>query len=378
MSALIGLAYLSLLVLSLLDNIRGPFFPEVLSDLHLNGSLGSMFFATTSLFAFIGSWSSHRLLQQRSSLFLMGLASVIAAAGFAAISVSVQLPLLLLSCALFGWGYGAINLAQNLMVYESAPVHLRRRLFSGLHGMYGLAALLAPLIASLFRSFGFSWRQCFAVLALLPALLFLVSLRFKSPRPAVEQVRVAMTRLEWRHCLLFALMMAGYLWGEVSISTRLVLWSRSALGYSPNAADLLLSGFFLTLLAGRIVFTFVHFSKIDNWRILQGSAALAAVTYLLALLHSPLWMVVVGLCMAPFFPVAMEQISTSFHAKSAQALGFILGFGSLSIVVMHLVLGVLSDAYGVGQALMVAPVALLIIALALTFSIPRMASRKSR
>jgi hypothetical protein len=50
------------MTLGLIDNARGPFFPEILKDLELNGTYGSTFFATTSLLAFVGSLSSHRFL----------------------------------------------------------------------------------------------------------------------------------------------------------------------------------------------------------------------------------------------------------------------------------------------------------------------------
>jgi hypothetical protein len=127
-----------------------------------------------------------------------------------------------------------------------------------------------------------------------------------------------------------------------------------------------LSAFFLTLLAGRVFFSFVHFAGLGNWLILCVSAGLSAVLYLLALHVSPLWFVACGLSLAPFFPMAMEQVSVSFHATGAQALGFVLGFGSLSIVLMHLVLGYCTDHFGLTAALHVAPAALLTIALGLS------------
>lgn len=381
-SALIWLSYVSLFILSLVDNIRGPFFPDILAELHLDGTRGSAFFATTSLFAFIGSWASHRLLYARSSLFLLSLGALGVGIGFAAVSVSYNFILLMVACAFLGWFFGALNLAQNAMVFETNSPHLRRRLLSGLHSMYALASLTAPFIATAYRWLGFSWRQCFLSLALLPLAIALSSLKFKGKPSHVSSRPLDMNGSEWRRCVIFSLMMAAYLWGEVSASSRMVLWLRTAHGFSPDLANLYLSGFFLTLLVGRTFFSFVHFQGVGNWLILCASAGLSASFYALALYASPVWLVLSGLSLAPFFPVAMEQVSIIFGAKSNQALGFVLGFGSLSLVAMHMVIGILTDLFGISQALLVGPLTLLLVfavlAVILIFPQVRTAESKSR
>jgi FHS family glucose/mannose:H+ symporter-like MFS transporter len=366
--ALIWLAYVGLLVFGLLDNIRGPFFPDILNELHLNGTLGSTFFATTSLLAFCGSWLAPRVAHRYSSLYLLNAATLGVGLGFAAIALSPRLGWLLPSCAFFGLGYGALNLAQNLVVAEVAPLHLRRRIFSGLHAMYGLAALLAPLTASASRWMGMSWRDCFLCLAVLPIVLATIGLKFRAPVRDHHSQALQNKRLvgrEWLLCIGFSLMLALYLWGEISVGTRLVLWLRTERSFSPDAADFYLSGFFLTLLAGRLLFGFLHFERLSNWTILCASAGLSAVSYLMGLWLSPLWFVLVGFTMAPFYPIAMEQVATSFQAKSARALGFVLGFGSFSVVILHLSLGWCTDRFGLSRALYLGPGALACIFLAL-------------
>jgi fucose permease len=355
------------LFLSLIDNVRGPFFPDVLQDLQLNATLGSLFFAVTNLFAFVGSSTSHRIVRGNSSLYLMGISSLAMTVGFAAMSRSPSLTIMLPFCALLGWGYGALNLAQNLMISEASAPHRRRRLFSGLHSMYAFASLLAPLIASLFRDLGQGWRECFFTLALLPLGLVWFSWRWRDHQPPPQIHTERLSRHEWWGCALFSLMMAGYLWGEISVSTRLVQWLRADLSFSPELANLYLVGFAMTLFVGRLLFTFLRLNGMNNWRILLFSATAGAGVYFCGLWFSPLWFVVCGLCLAPFFPIAMEQIALSFHGKSAEALGFVLGAGSFSIVLMHVTVGALTDIFGIGRALYVGPLCLATIAVALSF-----------
>lgn len=365
MPALIVAAYISLLVLSLLDNLRGPFFPELIQSLQLSATAGSAFFAMTNLFSFLGSWTCHHVLRKRTTLQLMGASSVFVGLGYASISFSPKFGWLMVSCMVFGFSYGALNLAQNVMVFEGSSPLRRRQMFNGLHAMYGLASLAAPLLASVFIENGFSWRQSFLVMAVLPLLTPLLLRRVKSPPRMSEKPAEPLSRPEWIYCAIFSTMMAGYLWGEISLVSRMVLWLRVDHSFPPERANLYLSGFFLALLCGRTFFTLVHFERLGNWRILTGSAGLSAICYALGLYVSPFWMIVSGLTLAPFFPTAMEQVSRLFPEKSAQALGFIIGFGSLSVVIMHMTVGLLTDHYGITNALTLGPCTLTMVFAAL-------------
>lgn len=352
---LILLSYSSLLMLSLLDNIRAPFYPDILSELGLNATRGAMFYSMTSLFAFLSSWLSHRFVTRFSSVNLMRFSSVLVFSGFALISRSQEYTILLLSCAIFGTGYGGMNVVQNIMIVEASRHEMRRRLFSGLHAMYGFAALFAPLIASLVRWLGWNWRDGFFLLSILALVILAMGLAAKPAQrlrsEELEPHSVHMNKAEWRKCILVSVMMAGYLWGEIGASTRMVQWLRAEVGYSPDLANLHLAGFFVALLAGRIFFGLVHFPNLNNWKILKFSATLSALAFYLGLHVSPIWFTFCGLCMAPFFPVTMEQVTALFGSKSSHALGFVIGFGSLSVVVLHVVLGALTDAANVSYAL---------------------------
>jgi FHS family glucose/mannose:H+ symporter-like MFS transporter len=362
MPALIGLAYASLLLLSVLDNLRSPFFPEILNDMHWNNFAGSAFFATTSLFCFLASWWSQSVIRRHSSLFLLGSASFFLAVGYASIAWSYNFLTMMLACAVFGFAFGGHNLAQNMIVVEASPVHLRRRLLNGLHSMYGVASIIAPLMASGFLLLGWTWRSAFFATATLPLLTVVAVQFFKSRKPVkISAHPEPLSSDEWKLCILFAIMMALYQFGETSASSRLVLWLRTERGFAPETANLYLSGFFAFMLVGRVFFGVVHFRRLSNWMILCGSAGLSAICYALGLAASPLWLVVSGLAMAPFYATALDQLSVTFHKKSGQAFGFILGVGSLSSVAMHLVVGWGTDVFGLTRALTIGPVSLAVL-----------------
>lgn len=350
---LVIIAYLSLFSLGLVDNLRGPFFPDVMNDLQLNSTKGSLFFAITSLFAIVGSLSGPRILQRTSSLILLMIASGLMAFGFIVTSQAQDLYGLLVASAVFGMAFGALNLSQNTLVFEGSKPETRRRLMSGLHSMYGLAALSAPLVASGFRYFGFDWRTTFFAVGFVPLSISLLAFFAQPPREKQrhENSAVRMTKEQWKKCWVFALVTSGYLWGEISVSTRYVQWLRTEEGLDPYWANHYLTGFFVCLLCGRLFFSFVDLRRYNNETILLCSSLIGGLLMGAGLLFDPRLVILSGLAMAPFFPVSMDQLTRLFGSASHQALGFVIGFGSLSIVTMHVTLGFLSDTLGLRLAL---------------------------
>ena len=346
-----------------MDNLRGPFFPEIIQDLQLSATAASSFYAATALSGFIGSFTSHRLLKGRDVLAVLTVMSVIFSVGFAGVSQSYHYSTLIFFCVVFGFAYGFLNVLQNLLVSEASSPLKRRRLLNGLQGMYGIAAFLAPATASLMRELGFSWRASFLVVATLAMAVPLMSwlkrgihLHAHETAPA-EKLRGR----EWGMVGFLAVILCVYMWGELSASTRLVLWLRTEKGFDPQSADFQLGLFFLGMLTGRLTFSFLSFENFNNRTILMMSALASSAMYL-AGLHGWPWLISLsGLAFAPFFPVMMDEISTTFKRKSSQALGLIIGFGNMSIMAMHLTVGVLTDTFGLTAALHCGPAAMAIV-----------------
>lgn len=364
--ALIVLAYLSLLTLGLLDNMRGPFFPEILRDLALSGTSGGAFYGATSLAAFLGSWFCHRLTRGRNVLVVLGTSSLVFALGYGGVSRAENFPTLIFFCVVFGWAYGMVNVLQNVMVCEASTPQNRRRLLNGLQSMYSLASLLAPLGASAMRGFGLDWRATFFSLAFFP--LFVGVFSFAASRKGLVDRSADPQPLkgrEWWLCAAFALLLAAYLWGELAISTRLVIWLRTTQEFTPDAADIQLAIFFFGLLFGRLSLAIVPLAKIGNITILMFAAFGTAVLFVLGLTVSPYLLALCGFTISPFFPVLVDETSTAFGAKSAQAVGTVIGVGNLSIMAMHLTIGSLTDIFDLTTALYCGPAALLLVGFAL-------------
>ena len=57
-----------------------------------------------------------------------------------------------------------------------------------------------------------------------------------------------------------------------------------------------------------------------------------------------------AIVMAPFFPVAIDYIVSLFPGESTKALSYIMGVSSIVVVVMHILVGVITDLFGIQMA----------------------------
>lgn len=367
------MSYVSLLLLGLMDNIRGPFYPDVLKDLSLSSTKGSLFFAMASFAALGGNVLGSFLLLKVTAHGLMNYSVMGLGAGFLLIGKSTTFPLLMLSCVFFGIHFGMLNVSQNVVVQRNASPLYRRRIFNGLHAMYGLAALLAPIFATGFFKLGWSWPESFGVVGSLAFIVggFFLAKAWKWGQAAPQNAQELRSKKEIFSpvkAMLLASSLAFYMVSELSLSTRVVLWTREVFAFSVEHANFYMALFCGGLFITRLTLTFVSLSRFSNVSILVTSGLVSIVFYVTGLLVHPFWAVLSGLSMGPFFPVVLDEMSRRFGLKASQVIGWGITVGSMGIVAMHFTLGVLTDHFGVDHALWLGPVSMLLALTALLLS----------
>jgi MFS transporter, FHS family, glucose/mannose:H+ symporter len=357
MPAIVLMAYASLFALGLLDNVRGPLFPDIVAEMGVSPAKGSWFFAWASLLAVLGGWCGYLLAQRWGARACLIVGSALLALAAAMMAWAASLLWLYTGAMLLGAGMGVLNVGQNLSVTRHAPPHLRRRWFSALHAMYGLAAMMAPVMVSLLRDEGWGWRNSLLVFATLPVLVVVGLLWQGRPSgPPVESATLGVGRLqgrEWLHCAVLAAAAVGYLWGEISVTTRLVLWLREDLQWSPETANLYLTGFSGLLLAGRLVLSVTPFHSVSTRTWLVGSGGFAGVFVWMGLYVHPVAFLAAGLAMSPFYPMVMDQVQRQFPHASTSALSLVIVVGNLAVMVMHMSIGAMSAVWSLKVALAV-------------------------
>ncbi len=349
------LAYVSLFGLGLADNTRGPVYPELLAQFSLTNSQGALFFWLASLFGMFNNLLTDRWLNKwgvmgslRRYLFLLGSACVM-------IAIADTIEVVWIGIAMMGASFGGLAVAQTLLVvHGSSPVR-RTQALSGLHTMYGLASLLAPITVSFSYLLAWKWNQTFFVAATIPFALLLWSFKEKStPRLNLEHKDEGNSTLGLKPLFWVATFTSLYVNSEILISSRLVQYVRAYEDYSPKQANDLLAGFFITLLAGRLLMTVVRV-PVKNSTLLKSSMGLAAITMGLGIFNNPLWFVACGYVMSPTFPCVIAYASEVFGAHTARVMAWIFTGNYVGLIVMHSSVGAITDAIGLKQALVLGP-----------------------
>ncbi len=358
----IGLAYATLFLYGLIDNSRGPIFPDVLEDFILGDGVGSIFFSSASAAALISNITATWWLKRLGDLWSVRIFSALQAVSLAIMAYSPNYSMLLTGASLFGLSLGGLGLLVNVLTAAAAPAPLRRQLLSGLHCMYGVSSLLSPIMVTLFYEAGSGWRTVFGALAAGPLLIFGASFisHLDVEAPAIPSAQPPPVPMPKSRVLWYSFAIAIYVVVEILVSTRLVLYARRDLGSSVEDANRLLSFFYLAMFAGRFFFAVVRVPF--SHESLQYTAILSSfVTISLGLLVHPGFLALSGLTMSFYYPVSMSRLSDELGVHTGAAMSWVLTVQSVALLAMHALVGTLSDAVGLKVALWTGPVCLALV-----------------
>ncbi len=360
--AFILLAYLTLFSQSILDNARGPAYPNILETFDFSAARGAYLFALASLAGLMANVGARWWLPRFDVVTGSAIALLLMALGsfLFGLSPSYGPWLLDFSSLVIGLGMGAGNVAMNLLIARGAPVSHRRRLYSGLHSIYGLGSLSAPLMLSFYFAADGTWFGFFQWLALLPAAVMVISL-FNRRHLIDDQITEKKTRApltapvpllpRFAYGQVFGLYVAS----EIIISTRLVIYLNSAHAISLEDARMALSVFFLSLLLGRFLFTVIPLQgSSQRWLLLSCATTIAM--YLIAQTFHPFVLALTGLSMSYFYPVAMDWLAKKFPHGLEWMTASVLTSISLMLVIMHLGFGMITDHFGIETAMGFVPI----------------------
>lgn len=356
-------AWSSLFALGLVDNARGPVFPDVLKEFQLTDTAGSFFFLAASLASVIHNTIFFRFLAQTDPKRLVGLYTLIMAGGALLIASATDYRATLAACAILGIGFGGLGVGQNAAV-QMAPAEHRQRAMGWLHTMYGLSSFAAPLLIS-YLSTGMAsggWRFALTLLSLPSAFvgIFVIfesaisrrSAKRNSPPPQapmeISQTKGPVPKAAWWGALMVALLVVC----EIAVSSRLTLLARRDWGVTIEDAGLWLSGYFVAMTLSRLVLGLFKFSISSRnllfCSIVSGFPFLIAGFFPLGFPREIRLLALVGfgLPIAMGYPLAMTRLAEIFGAGVQRVTSLCLIFQSGAAVLMHFTLGWGADMRG--------------------------------
>jgi MFS transporter, FHS family, glucose/mannose:H+ symporter len=353
------LAYSTLMLLGLSDNIRGPLYPEILEQFALTNTQGSFFFSMSSVFGFLGGFFSHRIIQKMGSLRALRMTILLLGFSQLAMSAAPSFAFLLLGVFFFGFSLGLMGVIQNMMVVQEIPMGpLKNRVLSGLHSMYAASSVMAPILVNFVVWLSFPatlWRLCFIAGSSFCGLVFVLSFRGPDLSEKLEMPKARVEPETDRGAqIFFAVSLACYVLAEILVSSRMALFMRREYQSDLSESSWYTAGFFVCLLLSRLLFTlWTPGLKIKTQ--LQASLTLTLLSLLLGIYVHPVGLAISGFCMGPFYPLMMVQLGQLFHGRISQALSWAVSLSSLFVVLMHVFVGFVTDAWGLRTAFLLGP-----------------------
>lgn len=268
---------------------------------------------------------------------LLAAGTLLSAAALGVSAASVTFWQFLISVGLLGLSAGAVDATLN--AYAARAVGPRR--INLMHACYGVGAAVSPLIVTAVITSGASWRWSYVIIGVLQfavaATFVMTRRRWATPPPQTpvnrspDAKRVSSPRSAptWTIDSVLGLAAVAV---QTGIETSAALWAytflTAGLSVAPSDAGILASGYWLTMIIGRIAFG-VLAERMGAWRVM----AMAVIGLLIAALlvnlggTSPLLAMIgiagIGLATAPMYPLL---IITTAQRTSAAVADRVVGF----------------------------------------------------
>ncbi|WP_127714139.1 sugar MFS transporter [Halobacteriovorax sp. HLS] len=364
---LIFLAYLSLFALSFLDNGRAPSYNSILSDLAIGPAKGSYIFTVASFISLLVNISAKYWLPKIGPIKATQIALLLLTSSGASMYLTghySSYPLLIFSSCLLGLGLAICTICMNILVTKGSNEKLRSKLFSGLHAIYGLSSFAAPFVIALILNLGGDWKLYFLIIALLPLFVMIYSFRVNKLNLKAPSTDTFETGVPLRFRILFGLIFGCYVGSELVLSSRIPYYLENYLSYSTITSGNYLSLFFLSLTAGRVLFSFISF-KLSTQKLLFISYALTFICFFLGRFVSPVFLSLCGLTMSFAFPMAMDYLVQTFGTKSDYMITSVMTWIGVILAIVHMGFGLINEYYGSQYAIFLSPFLSLVSALSL-------------
>ncbi len=370
------MAYSSLLLLGLCDNIRGPLFPEILKSFPVSDTMGSLFFSLSSVMGIIGAGGSRFFIMRFKEMGSLRISILMFVVGLSLMSIAQTFSALLFGILFFGFSMGLMAVIQNmLIVNEFPPGPTKSKIISGLHSMYAASSLGAPLIISGLAMANSSfeiWRLGFFAAAVICLFVFLLTfsfLKFSESPPSPEAMEslphpedLVVSRDAYqghRRQIYFAVILSSYVLAEILVSSRMALYIRRVVGGDLQDSNLYTALFFVFLFLSRFLFA-AWSPKIALSTQLKGSLVLSLCSVLAGIFVHPFGLSLAGFFMGPFYPLMILEIGTVFNKQVKEAISWAVSLSSVFVVSMHFGVGFISESWGLKAAFMLGPVFLVI------------------
>jgi fucose permease len=355
-SLFVAFGFLTLLLCSFFDNIRGPLLVPIVTNLRLTLSDAGLFLALGHLGAAGASLSLLRLQKALNDRTILLLAFGVAClTGGCASLVGNRVEFYALAL-LTGLVITSMGIMCNVLVIRGSPPRLLGRLLSGLHGMYGLGSFLGTTAVGYLLSINMNWTSAFTIGGVASGLMF-ASVAVFFPNEPFKKDRSANHIGKFRPAhLIVVATFAVYVGAEISMSMWMPTYLTKVKGVGESDAAKFASMYFLVMTGTRLLCAFWVKPKFEK-PLAVACLIVAFFCFWIAYFVDYRWIVLTGL-LGPFYPILFSMVSKTF-SKSWRLLTTLIMLGVNGFVgLTNFTLGITSDRFGVEVSYLSGPIML--------------------
>ena len=340
--------------------VIGATLPKILANFHWDYLIAGVVLGAGAVAYFLSTFAAGYLVKHwgPKPTLLLALALIVAGLAFFATTPDPAINTLL--SALIGLGQGGLEVGVNATILHMDARNTGRPM-NLLHGAFAIGAIVGPLAVGLLLQGGVDWAAVYrgmaVVFVLLAALMAFVAL--PSVQPAAAEHGAMPERLSaipayWLS--FFALFL--YVGVELGLSNWIAEYFVAVFAYSPDASAMLVSLFWMGVLAGRFGVPLLYRGSRADIALIGSSALAAASIVLLMLLGyaEPSAIVVeagmallflAGLGCSIYYPTVMTLLGARFPQAQSQAIGFAATGGGVGSFVFPFLMSSIAQNWGI-------------------------------
>ena len=342
--------YAAFISLGLPDSLLGVAWPEMAGDFQVAYSSAGIISMTVAVCTVISSLQTARISRKIGTGRLILGSVLFTAIGLMGFAFTHNFLFLIVSAMPLGFGAGAIDTSLN----DYVAANLKAHHMNWLHAFWGVGATLGPVIMGVVLNNHFSWRNGYLIIGCIQLALVFV-LFFSLPLWKQKQKKVLGESEEGAAPVQAIWKRAGVIFSLVSfvvyvgLEGTIFLWGSSYLieekSLSAVTASFIISVFFASLTAGRIISGFITFWLTNQKLLIVSQIILLIGIFTVAIGSGSILyggFILIGLGCAAIFPTMIHETPRRFGKRDSGAIiGYQVAAGYAGITVLPPLLGVL-------------------------------------
>lgn len=332
--------------------ILGSLLPLISKEYGLNntisGALLSAHQVGNLISGFIAGVLPVYLGRKKSVIFLCTFVII----GFAIMILTGNPVLLILGFLFTGLSRGSISNFNNAIVNEISNSSSSALNF--LHSIFAVGALISPFLVIACTSIAGDkgWKLSSLVIILLAAISIFLFSRMKIDDSAkkAENTKISYSFLKYKQFWISVAIFFFYLCAEAAINGWIVKYFVDSGIMTTEYAQMLALLLWVVILAGRLTCVFIS-DRIPKNKLLLITSIGTSVFYILLLSTTNISVITIaiaglGYSMAGIYPTTVSVAGNTIKSYP-MAMGVLLMLGGIGAIVMPIVTGILSDAFGI-------------------------------